>query len=90
MQHYRTAASIDEIQRHPELLLAIKASIDRNRRAGRFLPTGSTDLLKIKGQTDSLAGIAATLNLRAASTASSKETLAPYLLAAKHRESESF
>lgn len=55
---------IDEVQRYPELLLAIKASIDRNRRAGRFLLTGSADLLNVKGQTDSLAGRAVTLNLR--------------------------
>lgn len=56
---------IDEVQREPELLLAIKASIDRDRRPGRFLLTGSADLLSVKGQTDSLAGRAATLHLRA-------------------------
>lgn len=55
---------IDEVQREPELLLAIKASIDRNRRPGRFLLTGSADLLTVKGRTDSLAGRAATLRLR--------------------------
>ena len=55
---------IDEVQRVPELLLAIKASIDRDRRPGRFLLTGSADLLSVRGQTDSLAGRAATLQLR--------------------------
>jgi len=55
---------IDEVQREPELLLAIKASIDRDRRPGRFLLTGSADLLTVKGHTDSLAGRAATLRLR--------------------------
>lgn len=55
---------IDEVQREPELLLAIKASIDRDRRPGRFLLTGSADLLAVKGRTDSLAGRAATLRLR--------------------------
>ncbi len=55
---------IDEVQREPELLLAIKASIDRDRRPGRFLLTGSADLLTVKGRTDSLAGRAATLRLR--------------------------
>lgn len=55
---------IDEIQREPELMLAIKASIDRDRRPGRFLLTGSADLLALKGRTDSLAGRAATLRLR--------------------------
>ncbi len=55
---------IDEVQREPELLLAIKASIDRDRRPGRFLLTGSADLLTVKGRSDSLAGRAATLHLR--------------------------
>lgn len=55
---------IDEVQREPELMLAIKASIDRDRRPGRFLLTGSADLLTVKGRTDSLAGRAATLLLR--------------------------
>lgn len=36
---------LDEIQRAPELLLAIKASVDRNRRRGRFLLTGSANVL---------------------------------------------
>jgi uncharacterized protein len=36
---------IDEAQRVPELLLAVKAEVDRERRAGRFLLTGSTRLL---------------------------------------------
>jgi predicted AAA+ superfamily ATPase len=35
---------IDEIQRVPDLLLAIKASVDRDRRPGRFLLTGSADI----------------------------------------------
>jgi predicted AAA+ superfamily ATPase len=36
---------IDEAQRVPELLLAVKAEVDRERRPGRFLLTGSTRLL---------------------------------------------
>src|SRR6478752_5462123 len=50
---------IDEVQRYPELMLAIKASIDRDRRPGRFILTGSSDLLKTRRSTDSLAGRAA-------------------------------
>lgn len=34
---------IDEIQRAPQLILAIKAAIDRDRRPGRFVLTGSSD-----------------------------------------------
>lgn len=47
---------IDEAQRAPELLLAIKAQVDRDRRPGRFLLTGSTRLLGAPGLADSLAG----------------------------------
>ncbi|HEY8043475.1 MAG TPA: AAA family ATPase, partial [Streptosporangiaceae bacterium] len=36
---------IDEIQRVPELLLAIKANVDNDPRPGRFLLTGSSRLL---------------------------------------------
>lgn len=35
---------IDEVQRVPEVLLPIKASVDRDRRPGRFLLTGSASL----------------------------------------------
>lgn len=48
--------AIDEIQRVPELLLAIKASVDKNRRAGRFLLTGSANILMLPKVSDSLAG----------------------------------
>lgn len=47
---------IDEAQRVPELLLAVKAQVDRDRRPGRFLLTGSTRLLGAPGLADSLAG----------------------------------
>lgn len=54
---------IDEAQRAPELILPIKASVDRDRRPGRFLLTGSADLLQVKGVGDSLAGRAETIEL---------------------------
>jgi predicted AAA+ superfamily ATPase len=47
---------IDEIQRAPELLRAIKLSVDRNRRPGRFLLTGSANLLLLPRLGESLAG----------------------------------
>lgn len=49
-------AVIDEIQRAPELLLAIKQSVDEDTRPGRFLITGSADLQAIPRTQDSLAG----------------------------------
>jgi len=48
--------TIDEIQRVPELTLAIKRSVDANRRPGRFLLTGSANLLQLPRLADSLAG----------------------------------
>jgi predicted AAA+ superfamily ATPase len=50
------AVVIDEIQRVPELLLAIKHAVDRNRTPGRFLLTGSTNVLLVPKMADSLAG----------------------------------
>ncbi len=47
---------LDEIQRAPELMLAIKATVDRDRRPGRFLLTGSTKVLLLPQLADSLAG----------------------------------
>jgi len=54
---------IDEVQRAPELILAIKARIDRNRRAGSFLLTGSANLMNLRSIHDSLAGRAETVEL---------------------------
>ncbi|NKE10116.1 MULTISPECIES: ATP-binding protein [Kocuria] len=54
---------VDEAQRAPDLILPIKASVDRQRRPGRFLLTGSADLLHVKGVGDSLAGRAETVEL---------------------------
>lgn len=56
--------TIDEVQRHPDLLLAIKRVVDRKRTRGRFLLTGSANLLLMAGVAESLAGRAAYLYLR--------------------------
>lgn len=47
---------LDEVQRVPELLRAIKLSVDNDRRPGRFLLTGSANLLLLPRLGDSLAG----------------------------------
>lgn len=49
-------AIIDEVQRAPQLLLSLKLSIDQDRRPGRFLLTGSANLLALPQMADSLAG----------------------------------
>ncbi len=56
-------AIIDEVQRAPKLLLAIKAVVDRDRRPGRLLLTGSSNLLLLPTLADSLAGRMAILRL---------------------------
>jgi len=55
--------AIDEVQRAPELLRAIKRSIDEDRRPGRFLLTGSANLLTMPKVSDSLAGRMEVVNL---------------------------
>jgi uncharacterized protein len=47
---------IDEIQRAPELLYPIKAAIDRDRRPGRFILTGSAQVMLLPKVSESLAG----------------------------------
>lgn len=54
---------IDEVQRCPELILPLKAVVDRDRRPGRFVLTGSANLLRVPGAEDSLAGRAITVRL---------------------------
>lgn len=49
-------AFIDELQRVPELVLALKAAVDRDTRPGRFLVSGSANLLLAPRIGDSLAG----------------------------------
>ncbi|MEQ1914368.1 MAG: AAA family ATPase, partial [Sideroxydans sp.] len=57
------SAVIDEVQRAPNLLLAIKKSVDEDRRPGRFLLTGSANLMMLPTLADSLAGRMETLTL---------------------------
>ena len=47
---------IDEIQRAPELFLAIKADVDQNRKPGRYLLTGSANVFLLPRLSESLAG----------------------------------
>jgi uncharacterized protein len=58
-----TPIVLDEIQREPELLLAVKRAIDGHRRRGQFLLTGSANLLLMQRVSESLAGRASYLTL---------------------------
>jgi len=55
--------TLDEVQREPDLLHAVKRAIDRKRRAGQFLLTGSANLLLMRQVSESLAGRASYLTL---------------------------
>ncbi|HYO11742.1 MAG TPA: ATP-binding protein [Thermoanaerobaculia bacterium] len=55
--------TIDEVQRSPELLLAVKKEVDRRRAPGRFLLSGSANLALLDGVSDSLAGRALYLTM---------------------------
>lgn len=54
---------LDEIQRVPELFTALKIAIDRDRTAGRFVLTGSTNIMLVPRLSDSLAGRMQTVRL---------------------------
>jgi predicted AAA+ superfamily ATPase len=56
-------AIIDEIQRAPELLLAIKKTVDEDYRPGRFLLTGSANVMTLPRVADSLAGRMETIRM---------------------------
>lgn len=49
-------AVLDEVQRVPGLFTSLKAAVDRDRRAGRFILTGSANVLLVPKLVDSLAG----------------------------------
>lgn len=56
ISQYRNDVTVDEVQRVPELFLSIKRAVDEDRRPGRFLLTGSANLLQLPHLPDSLAG----------------------------------
>jgi uncharacterized protein len=47
---------IDEIQRAPNMMLAIKQMVDADRRPGKFIVTGSANILTLRSMQESLAG----------------------------------
>ncbi len=55
--------TLDEVQREPNLLHAVKLAIDRRRKPGQFLLAGSANLLLMRRVSESLAGRASYLTL---------------------------
>ena len=61
--HGDDSLTIDEAQKCPELLTVIKREVDRSRKPGRFLLSGSANFALLRGVTESLAGRAIYLTL---------------------------
>lgn len=74
--------TIDEAQRCPELLLAIKRQVDRRRRRGQYLLSGSANLALLRGVSESLAGRALYLALHPFTRRETRGTIgeAPFVL----------
>lgn len=53
---FKDPVIIDEVQRAPEIFLPIKVAVDKVRRPGQFLLTGSANVLTLPKLADSLAG----------------------------------
>ena len=65
---------LDEVQRAPDLFLAIKAAVDAHRIPGRFLLTGSANVLLLPRIAESLAGRMEVLSLWPLSCAEQADT----------------
>lgn len=63
ISQFKGSLAIDEVQRVPDMLRAVKKSIDEDRRPGRFVLTGSAHILSYPGVTESLAGRANIITL---------------------------
>jgi len=72
-------ATLDEVQRAPELFPAIKAAVDRDRTSGRFLITGSANVLLVPKLSESLAGRMEIIRLHPLSEAELARTGAGFL-----------
>jgi len=64
VKHGKNTLIIDEVQRVPALLSAIKMVVDEDTRPGQYLLTGSANIQSLPGVTESLAGRIRKLRLR--------------------------
>ena len=72
-------AVIDEVHRAPDLILAIKMAVDADPRPGRFLLTGSANLLALPHLADSLAGRMGIIRLLPLAQAELHASQSPFL-----------
>lgn len=64
IKHNKKTMIIDEIQRVPKLITAIKKAVDTNTRYGQYIITGSADIQSLPSVKESLAGRAKKIRLR--------------------------
>ncbi|MBL4868918.1 MAG: ATP-binding protein [Pseudomonadales bacterium] len=64
VKHNKRTLIIDEVQRVPHLLPAIKKAVDEDTRPGQYLLTGSANIQALPGVQESLAGRITKLRLR--------------------------
>jgi predicted AAA+ superfamily ATPase len=64
IKHDQRTMIIDEVQRAPDLLLAIKLTVDKNKRYGQYLLTGSANIQTLPTVRESLAGRVEKIRLR--------------------------
>ena len=81
---------IDEVQRAPELFRAIKRKVDKNRKPGQYLLTGSANVLLLPRLSESLAGRMEILSLHPFSQSELEETAGSFTDAAFNTRPSSF
>lgn len=64
IKHDKQTMIIDEIQRVPKLITAVKKAVDRDNRYGQYIITGSADIQSLPSVKESLAGRAKKIRLR--------------------------
>jgi predicted AAA+ superfamily ATPase len=82
LENRRVPLILDEVQYAPEVVAAVKRRIDRNRRPGQYLLTGSQQWGVLRSVAESLAGRAVFLNLEGFSLAETRKAPGSSWLAA--------
>jgi predicted AAA+ superfamily ATPase len=86
VQHPYTTLIIDEIQRAPSLLIAIKKVVDENTRPGQYLLTGSANIQSIPSVSESLAGRITKIRLKTLSQGEIQGNQPAFLERAFHQD----
>ncbi|MEE8056219.1 MAG: ATP-binding protein [Pseudomonadales bacterium] len=79
VKHSKRTLIIDEVQRVPNLLAAIKKVVDEDTRTGQYLLTGSANIQALPGVQESLAGRITKLRLRPLSQGEQQQTPSQFI-----------